>query len=287
MEINVKSLSINADNYDMLETNLASVVPSVKGTMGIINEAAHYVIMNAIHHIKKDNLYTFKTKKLFSKVVSEYNDYANKLLYKQPGESQFFSVEGLSEVARSHYKDNITDKEYFEEWIDIATSAQKGYQTFLEVLRYKYEKELKNEYGDKARLFSWLIIATVVTELAIKTYHDCITQAAADAGVTKSIMHKITFRFEMARVYDTWMDAALHLFPTMREFIETTLDDRNIRLGHEQLHQAIANEYITLQCFDEGIKDNAHLYRNKKALISELQSTEQYKEYMRENNIVV
>lgn len=248
------------------ELAMCRIAGAVKKIMSTAYGMAYFTMLDAIDAAKKSSTYkrNYNARRYFGYAIKAFEDNRRNLLYADT--NRFFHVGDMPDDLRSMYKEGLTDREYFDCWIDMGASSHKCYNKELTVLRYKCEKFLKPLY-DEADIMSWMVISQIAFEEAVRIYKDgVLLNLGVEYGFTTSIMDEIYHSFSLEKVLLVYEKAAKALYPELDEIAEKLVQDRNIQLGLEQFEQALGEALLSTDAAMEAVEDNAELWADNNSL---------------------
>lgn len=241
-----------------VESAMCRMASPVKMIMGVMYGAVHYTMLDALDNIKNHPSYMCSVKHSFQLAKKAMDDNERSLLHTT--NNRFFCVKDMPDEMRVEFRPDMTDKDYFQYWMDLGASAHKEYRQELLVLRHKYEKRLRDQGEKYSDIISWAIIAEIALEEAVKAYDDGVRKALATSfGIPKDIVDSVFSGFNLSRVLAAWNKAVCTLFPQEIGFT------RDISLGIEQLEQALGRAIQSTDALMEATEDNSDLWADKQA----------------------
>jgi len=233
-----------------LEQRIAQISGFVKMMTGVANNAALAIMSDALDKItdkrsKESYLeqprrphprYRQKVKQLFSKALSERDNYRRNLLY--PGEQslRFFRLSDMPEESRRRYN-VMTDAQYFEFWEGTGALAYQKSQPLIGSLHNKFRLSLERHNVPCAVQVAWGLVAANVLELAVVIWQRAMRSAhgALDGILKQDVLEQFYQPFSLRNVSLRWQQALTQLAPETSGYKLDSDEERNIQLGVEQL----------------------------------------------------
>lgn len=269
-------------SIQQIEDEIVHISGGVKFIMGITHAMVYYTMLDAMDAIKQYDgqdkryvLYYFKAAK------KAMDNHLSSLLHAQ--ENRFFAVRDMSDEMRSKYKKGLTDREYFEYWLDTGASAYKGMATQIKVMRNKYLLALKERDINNADIVAWAVLMQFLLGEADKVYQESILGTfAKNIGLPVKIMETIYGSFRMKSAQMTWQRALLTLCPEMRTLYDGIRTERNVVLGVNDFEEALGKQLVTTDAVMEATIDNEDLWADKASFKKAKSSIRKVEKAMRE-----
>lgn len=271
-----------------LEHNLAILASHVKLMTGVGNNCALAVMVHAYNEIagigydSKGNErqphpnFRHQCKKAYQDAIRAWHDYEAQLLYARV--NRFFHLADLSPETRKIYGSDVTDQQFFEFWKGIGAHAFDVSKPLIYSLHNKYRLSLQHHGIKHAELTAWPMVATACLALAVKMYNLAIDKSEdGPYKVPKYISEPIFRQFSLQKVLDRWKKA-LDLTDPFADYELDELEDRNIYLGIEQLHDAWTDPDLLFDSAVDVIPDFDELFRTKGEMKKALRNISEVRE---------
>lgn len=263
--IDVRGFS-NPRHYKDVEScsaALSEMSGTVKHIMCIAYGMSHYTMLDAIDGIKKHPCYR-RSMRYFSLCLKDYKDNCRNLLYTDT--NRFFHVADMSESLRSMYRKDLTDREYFDYWIDCGASAHSVYGKELQVLYYKIVKCLSSKGVEYPETVAWCVLEKIALEEAVSMYEKgVVCGLGREYGFKSSVIRAIFGIFDLSSVDASWQRACVSLYPDFVSLADVILSDHNIQLGMHQYVQSLERSILTFDSVKEAIEDNECIWSGKES----------------------
>lgn len=211
----------------------------VKLVVGIGNYAAYMACLDAFGQIKKHPRARAQIKGghtslgEFGRCFKMFNDYENKLIYTE--ENRFFHVADMSPKLRAMYKENLTDREYYDFLCSCGFKAYDNSIPFYTSLINKFRLAYAAHDVKEPEIMGWATAVCCTLDMAADTYDIAIKNCVKEFGsIPESIYRKFFKDFNLRPIADCWARAVKDLDPKA-EIELTDTEHRNIAQGFEQL----------------------------------------------------
>lgn len=244
---------------EMLEA-IAEAAGQVKLLCGAANNAAYYVMMDALDIVKKHPAYKHKVKKFFTLAKAAWDEYERNLLYSEG--LRFFSLQDMTPETRKKYGD-ITDKEYYEYWQAAGGQMYADTRPLVSSLANKYRLSLQQHDIQHADIVGWAMAAQAALELCCSIWRHTINTMSAQQGVPLATMERVFVPFRLRRISEAWFRAMDAMAPGVKGYELDKVESRNIELGLDQLCEAWSDIKAILKSLSDATEDYEEVFRTK------------------------
>lgn len=268
-------------NKEDLYKSVAHSASVIKLVCGAGNNAAWLVCLDAHDRIREHRRYKTRVKGghtvgwSYRQALKMYHDYERRLLHSP--ENRMFCVADMSPEVRKRYG-AITDRDYYDFWTGIGASAYTRTRPLVTSLWNKYRLSLQKHGIRQPDLTAWSMTAQACLELAVAMYDAAVEDCSKGYNIPKPLLERIFGQFSLKEIARVWRRALDETDPETETYQLDHTEDRNIRLGLEQLHEAWLNPDTLYQSTIKTVRDYEEIFRtageSKKAIreIGELES---------------
>lgn len=242
-----------AMTQEELTERVAQLSSSIKVVLGIINNAAYSACLEAIDNIRKHRNYRHGVKRAFNDALVEFKRYEHQLIYAE--ENRLFHLDDLTPEQRKRYG-NISDREYYEFWCATGASAYSQKRQWVTNLWNKFRLSCINHDVPDASTVAWAMAAEACLLLAVSVHENWMRVGAEDYGIPSLLLTEIFGQLSLAKVERQWSKASSLLEPLTDTYQLTTLEQKNIQLGVDQLQ----DELVSLAAIHNGMKESIEAY---------------------------
>lgn len=243
-----------------LNQRMTLAAAQVKLSAGVCNNAAWSAVLKAHDHIKRHPNYRHKVKLLYKRALEEFHLYEHNLVYAT--KNRMFHLDDMTEQIRKIYG-NITDSEYYEFWTGVGATVYRDTRPLVTSLWNKYRLSLISHNIKNADLTAWAMTAQACLDLAIQVVRTTMDVVSDTYKLPMSIVKEVFGQLLLTRVSDCWK-AALTMTDKEIDGIEmTSLEERNIEQGLEQLQDAWGDTLQHLQSTADTVEDYDDVFRTK------------------------
>ena len=246
---------------DDLVKRLAEASGFVKAYVGIVNNAAWLVCLQALDHVKKHRNYRFAVKKAYQQAVTEYHAYESRLVYAKT--NRFFHVGDLAPETRARFRPDVTDREYYDFWVSIGAEAYEKTLPLVTSLWNKYRVSLVGHDIQQPDITAWALTGTAALSLADKTFESMLCTLQDDYDLPKELSRQVFADFSMKKVHDAWYRACLMTDPKSSAYKLNSTEERNIIMGLDQLKDAWLNSMLLSESVRETVAEYDEIFRTK------------------------
>lgn len=247
----------------------------VKLSVGVCNNAAWFVCLEAHDHIKKHRNYRNNVKKSYKRAIEEFQAYERNLIYART--NRMFHVDDMPPEARKKYGD-ITDRDLYDFWANIGATAYQDSRPLVTSLVNKYRLSLVEHKVLQAEVLAWPMAGMACLELARQVYQATMNAVTDTFNIPQSLATQIFKQFDIERVANCWNQALVMTDPDMTNYKLNKAEDRNISLGIEQLQEAWSDVAYHLRMTADTVAIYDDLFRTKgemKKTLREIKEIEQ------------
>ena len=234
---------------------------TVKLVCGVGNNAAWLVVLEAHDHAKRCKRYrNYRVKHEFKQALKMFHEYERRLLYAD--ENRMFHVADMSPETRKKYG-NITDRQYYEFWTGSGGEAYTNTRPLLTSLWNKYRLSLLKHNVEDAEHVAWVCVAQAALELAVTLYKAATEDVIKAYNLPVKLVNTIFRQFSLEAVAKKWMSALKELSPEGMAHDSEPIDDKNIAIGLEQLHDAWIHPTIFFDSTLAAVEEYDEVFRTK------------------------
>jgi len=263
---------------------ISAAAATVKLCCGVANNAAWMAALEAHDHIKAHRNYKRAVRggqtirSYYKKAIFEFHKYERRLIYAD--QNRMFHVADMTPEVRKKYG-NITDREYYEFWAAIGFTAYQRTRPMVTSLWNKYRLSLAQHGIEQPDIVAWAMTGQACLALAVKVCDTAITSACDGKILTERVGRHIFGQFSLKDVAKLWMDALKATDPKTDTYTLTDVEERNIRVGLEQLEEAWTNPSMlygstigAAEAYDEIFRTQGELKKACKDIEQAKQETE-------------
>lgn len=257
-----------------LEDRCASAAGLVKEIMGVANNAAWLVALDAYDKLKTLPNWRQQVKgghtvaQNFKRVFDAFHDYEKRLIYDQ--EFRFFDLQDMPEKTRKMYG-NISNREYYEFWAATGGSSYNRTRPLVTSLWNKYRVALiRGGINDKtADIAGWGMCAEACLNSASNIYHQCLRMVHEDFELPLKGLERSFYYFDLKDIAKLWDDAMQSALPKIYETEISDTDGKNISDGIQQILEAWTNgddiyddmEQTLEECGEDVMKTKGYIQK--------------------------
>lgn len=244
-----------------IEEQIVSTTSAVKLVMGVARALVFFTMLESLDKVQTANWYA-RNKKLFKAARKQMDDYDKNLLHART--NRLFCVNDMGDELRARYSSTLTDRQYFEYWIDMGASSYDRFRSYLLSLQNKYKLSLQ-EYGVKyAEEVSWAIMTEFALEEAEAMYKEGVLESMSKKiAIPEKILDTIYHSFRFDNVHKAWQRIIRAILPNPDAVSEYILSQRNVQLGIDDFHQRISSVLTSCDSIMEATEDNEDIWLNK------------------------
>ena len=239
IKIDLKRVVSDMD-MELLTRQLSSASGLMKELMGVANNAAWLVCLDAYDHLKtlpnwKKNVKGGHTvAQGFRRVFSAFHAYERELIYNET--YGFFDLKGFSEKVRRMYGD-ISNREYYDFWASIGSSTYMRTKPFISSLQNKYRLALVHGGIDEgtAQTIGWGMCACGCLNSAVTIYNMSLDMIESEYDIPRKALDINFHLFNLKDVSKLWEDAVCAASPRCFNVKLSDVDDKNIEQGLKQI----------------------------------------------------
>ena len=255
-----------------------------KLTLGIANNAAWMVALEALDHVRTLNHYRHAVKLEWKQVMQKYHDYEQRLL--SASNFRMFHLNDMPAEARRLYG-NISDREYYDFWCASGSEAYKQTRPLITSLWNKHRLCLINHQVPHEEEIAWALCANDALDIAAQLYdhalNDCFQQSHLPKHLLKIAFAQLSF-MPIATAWRTALVMTEPRVPRMEAELNST-EQKNLKHGREQIIEAWVDPDGMYDCIQTVISDYDEVWATKgfqaKAIAQvEAVRNETYKELM-------
>lgn len=234
---------------------------TVKLVCGVGNNAAWLVVLEAHDHAKLCKRYrNYGVRHEFKQALKMFHEYERRLLYAD--ENRMFHVADMSPETRKKYG-NITDRQYYEFWTGSGGEAYTHTRPLLTSLWNKYRLSLLKHNIEDAEHVAWVCVGQAALELAVTLYKVATEDVIKAYNLPQKLADTIFRQFSLEAVAKKWMSALKELSPEGMAHDPEPIDDKNIAVGLEQLHDAWIHPTMFFDSTLAAVEEYDEVFRTK------------------------
>lgn len=226
-----------------LEQRCASAAGLVKQIMGVANNAAWLVALDAYDKLKKLPNWRQQVKgghtvaQNFKRVFDAFHDYEKRLIYDQ--KFRYFDLQDMPERTRKMYG-NISNREYYDFWTAIGGSSYSRTRPLVTSLWNKYRVALiRSKIDDKtADIAAWGMCAEACLNSASNIYHMSLEMVNESFELPMKALELNFYYFDLKKIAELWDEAMQSAIPKIFETEISDTDGKNISDGIRQILEA-------------------------------------------------
>lgn len=236
-----------------LSARVARISAVLKLMTGITNNAAYASCLEALDHVRKHKNYRQAVKQSFNDAIKEFKAYEHRLIYAD--KNRLFHLDDLTPEYRKRYGD-ITDREYYEFWCATGASAYTQKHPWVMNLWNKFRLSLINHNVPNEGIVAWPIAADACLLLAVAVHENWLRVGVEEYGIPDILMKEIFGQLSLATVEKKWSKALSMLEPLTDGYELTSLEQKNIQMGVDQLQ----DEWTSLATIRGGLNEAIGAY---------------------------
>ena len=236
----------------------------VKAHLAPFFSLARFICCDAIDKVKQAGEYRHDLKRQLRAWEQELSRHRTLMLYPPEGSHRFFATDCLAIDTRDMFREDLTDKDYFELWEYVGVVAFNDVHKIIYALQWKYEKALMERGLKKAKVVAWLFTASTVIKSYDIEFREVIASFKRSFGYAESSLRKYFYAFDVSRLSEMW-HRTIECFgdEAVRMSVES-LTDRNVEIGLQDMMQHLAKDGVDLRFTRKAVEDNPELFRSKK-----------------------
>lgn len=238
---------------DELTLRVANVSAAIKVVAGIVNNAAYSACLEAIDHVRAHKNYRHQVKRAFKDAIDEFKAYEHRLIYAE--QNRLFKLDDLTPEYRKRYG-NITDREYYEFWCATGASAYTQKRPWVMNLWNKFRLSLISHKVPNEGIVAWPMAADACLLLAVAVYENWLRVGVEEYGIPDILMKEIFGQLSLGTVEKKWSKALSMLEPLTDGYELTSLEQKNIQMGVDQLQ----DEWTSLATIRGGLNEAIEAY---------------------------
>lgn len=239
---------------------VAKAASVIKLVCGVGNNAAWMVALTGYDHAKQCSRYGHGVKRKFRRCIEMFHEYERRLIY--TSENRMFHLADMSQEVRKKYGD-ISDRQYYDFWASIGAVAYSKTLPLLTSLWNKYRLSLLSHGVKDADHVAWVMTAMASLELASHLYKQSLQGCVDGYQLPKKMMEYIFSQFSLAHINAMWRSAMDELAPDTVGFDLSSLEERNIAHGLDQLMEAWTDPSLMYASTLDTVEDFSEIFRTK------------------------
>ena len=248
-------------DVSQIEEQIVTTTSAVKIIMSVAHAMVLFTMLDTLDKIKSAKWYD-KNKRLFKIAKKVMDNYDKGLLHATT--NRFFCVKDMSEQLRATYNDNLTDRQYFEYWLDMGASYYDKIKPFILLMQNKYRLVLHDMGITDENATSWAITTEFALEEAEAMYKDGVLKAMSEKiGVPEKILDCIYSSFRFDDIHKAWQRAIKSSIPELQEIADNAMKSRNVLLGINDFHSHVADVFTSCEPIMQATEDNEDLWAGK------------------------
>lgn len=251
----------------------------VKLSAGVCNNAAWSAVLEAHDHIKQHPNYRHKVKLLYKRALEEFHAYEHSLVCAT--KNRMFHIGDMNEHTRKIYG-NITDRQYYEFWTGVGATAYRDTRPLVTSLCNKYRLSLISHHIKNAELTAWAMTAQACLDLAVQVVRTTMDVVRDMHRLPSPIVREVFNQFLLTRVSESWKSALMLTDKNITSIVMTSLEERNIAQGIEQLQDAWGDTLQHLQATANTMEDYDDIFRTKGEMKKAIREVSELSQELRE-----
>lgn len=247
-------------SMDEVNKVLCLVAGHVKMQMGVCNNAAYYVMLNAIDEAREHPAYRQKAKVAYKQILKEWKAYESRLLYAK--KVRMFRLDDMDEGTKKKFAEGVTDRDYYEFWTAIGAEAYCKSKNYISSLAYKYEKSLRENGCQHADIVAEQLTAICALRICEACYEQTCKEVSSATAVPIDVVRCVFGQFSLKRVLEAYVCALKRLVPESGYTVGAE-HERNIQLGADTLYEKWLDERFLLNCVDAVVREYDEVFRTK------------------------
>lgn len=263
----------------------------VKEMMGICNNAAWCISLDAYDELKKLPNWKSQVKggwtvaECFKRVFDEYHRYERRLIYDT--KYGLFDVKNFPEEARRKYRDNVTNRDYYDHWASLGATTYYRMRPLVTSLQNKFRLALEHQGIKKdVDIKAWGMTAYNCINMAVYIYGETIKVAADIFHINPSRLATAFDMFSLRNVLKLWGDACDAAFPDASFTKFSELDQKNVYIGLTQIGESWSEgKQIFGDMKRTTIETGEDVFRTKGFMLKEAEKIQEHlDDWEKENN---
>lgn len=276
-----KALNPTGMSLEEIELQVTTCTGFVKLIMGMANNCAYGVMMDALDQIRKHPRYADKRIKwLFegkrNSVLDFYKRYRNRLRWPTGAEMHFFHKNFIpKEIREKKYGKDVTDEQLFEFWESTGALAYTKARPWVTSLQNKFRLSLLNHGVPNPEIVAWGLVGSSVLEMAVEVFERTMRSVHNAVPVLRiDVISDIFGAFNLKDVTQQWHKALYTLANEVMDYKLTSVEEKNITQGLNQLRELLASPDLPFDANIAAVEDYSdEIFRTKgeaKKLVREL-----------------
>lgn len=249
-----------------IERSLILSSGMVKMVMGVVNNAAEIVMVDAFERVKSHKNFRRAAKYHFNLALKARDEYEQKLKHSRV---RFFDTSDMHDSCRKIFSERFSNDDYFEYWQGFGALAYSRLKPMVEDLRQAYQRVLERYCVADAEVTSHVMAAYAVLLLSVQAFNE--TMRSLKVCVSMSTRSYVFSPFSMGKVANCWMHA-------LEEFNRDALlcldadEDEEIASKIRALHVIVDPSFVfdsikhTIGDFNEVFRNNGYVLNFHKKL---------------------
>lgn len=240
---------------------LADAAALVKLVCGVSNNATRLVMLRGLENARQMSAYRCnpKLRQVLRHADKEWHDYENHLVNAR--RHKMFDVAHLVERVRRRYGD-ITDRQYYEFWASIGSTAYKKTSPLVTSLWNKYRLSLIDHGIKEPEYVAWLMTASSALQIATGIHRATLRQCIEEYDIPAHLAHDVFDQLSLKRVQDAW-DRAVYIAEPGCNYTLHPIESHNIDMGIDQLMEAWRSHDLIHESTKASVKDYEEIFATK------------------------
>lgn len=249
---------------------ILTMTSQFKLEIGIFFVYLRFISLDAIDKVKEGKAFRHGVKYNLNKFLVELDRLRTMLIYPPENCVRMFHLEDMPRSTRMMYRQDLTDKEYFEFWENQGMVAFNETHKHLYALQWRYEKALKDKGARKAKVLAWLATACSMVEMYNVSYETLLDRFHKMFGYPKSSLRSVYGGFDLNRAREAWYGCIELFEPNADSVLASCLREHNVELGLQQLSEVLLNCEKQLDFTRMNIEENREVFSSKAAWLEEI-----------------
>lgn len=248
---------------DELHQHLSFMSANAKNVMGIANAIVFTTMTDALDKLRKLPQYRQTIKRDFEKCRTMWTQYEQSLLHAR--QNPLFCVADMQPEYRKRFRDDLTDREYFEYWLTLGDKAYKRYINPINALRNKFVIILRRHNAPCIEPIAYALTAERAFFLSATFYKSLIKNMSQESGLNPIVYRDLFSQLSVENIWECWSKALTEISLKLKipHLEPTDADNRNIELSFEYLKEVTMKDIFNLESMLELVADEEEIFRTK------------------------
>lgn len=262
---------------------ILTMTSQFKLEIGIFFVYLRFISLDAIDKVKEGKAFRHGVKYNLNKFLVELDRLRTMLIYPPENCVRMFHLEDMPRSTRMMYRQDLTDKEYFEFWENQGMVAFNETHKHVYALQWRYEKALNERGVKKAKVLAWLATGSSMIEMYVNSYTLMIERFSKLFGYPKSLLISYYNGFDLTRARELWYGAMLQFVPDGDNILSDVLNERNVVLGLQQIVCELGDAERQLEYTRINVEENREVFSSKNYWLKAIDEVVSLKADLHEN----